>query len=487
MRLSYLANAIGLILIYVGVVILLPIIVALIYRDFTSIHPFIQASIISVTIGLSLRYLVKDANNAETLNDINKSEALLTVALSWIMFALISAIPYLSFGLPPINALFEAVSGITTTGATILTNFDYPKAFFFWRALTQWLGGLGIIVLFIAVLPQFAVAGRQMFSAEVPGPVEDKFTPRIRNTASALWKVYIGLTICAIVLFSLAGMPIFDSVCNSLSTLSAGGFSPNPNSIMGYNSRLITWICIIFMFFSGASFSLQYKAIVKRNIKLIFNSEEFRCYAGMFLFLSALICISLLHNNHSVYSSVTDSIYQVISIATTTGSVSVDYTKWEYTPKILLYVVMFMGACSSSAGGGIKFNRWILIFKYMKNSVTKILHPNAVINIKLDGMIVPSEVISQIIMFVLAYFILFGLSAIIITILEHNLTIGLSSAIASVGNVGPAMGHVIGPMGSYDSLRISTKLILIANMIVGRLELIPFLVLLQKDFWTLRK
>jgi len=307
MRLSYLSNAVGLILIYVGIVILLPIIVALIYGEFTSIHPFLQASIISVTVGLSLRHLVKGANNAETLNDINKSEALLTVAVSWIMFALVSAIPYLSFGLSPINSLFEAASGITTTGATILTNFDYPKAFFFWRSLTQWLGGLGIIVLFIAVLPQFAVAGRQMFSAEAPGPTEDKFTPRIRNTASALWKVYIGLTLCAIILFKLAGMPIFDSVCNSLSTLSAGGFSPNPDSIMGYNSRLITWICIFFMFFSGASFSLQYKAIVKRNIKLIFNSEEFRWYAGMFLLMSGLICISLLIHKHDVYASVTDS------------------------------------------------------------------------------------------------------------------------------------------------------------------------------------
>ena len=487
MRLSYLSNAVGLILIYVGIVILLPIIVALIYGEFTSIHPFLQASIISVTVGLSLRHLVKGANNAETLNDINKSEALLTVAVSWIMFALVSAIPYLSFGLSPINSLFEAASGITTTGATILTNFDYPKAFFFWRSLTQWLGGLGIIVLFIAVLPQFAVAGRQMFSAEAPGPTEDKFTPRIRNTASALWKVYIGLTLCAIILFKLAGMPIFDSVCNSLSTLSAGGFSPNPDSIMGYNSRLITWICIFFMFFSGASFSLQYKAIVKRNIKLIFNSEEFRWYAGMFLLMSGLICISLLIHKHDVYASVTDSIYQVISVATTTGSVSVDYTKWEFTPKILLYVVMFMGACSSSAGGGIKFNRWILIFKYKKNSITKILHPNAVINIKLDGMIVPAEVISQIIMFVMTYFILFGISAIVISILEHNLIIGLSSSIASIGNVGPAMGHIIGPMGSYDSLSVSTKLILIINMIVGRLELIPFLVLFQRDFWNFRK
>lgn len=487
MRISYIANALGLILIYVGIVILSPIAVAIIYKDYLSILPFVQASIVAETIGLSLRKFVKDAHNAETLNDINKSEALFTVAMSWILFGIIAAIPYLSFGLNPINALFEAVSGITATGATILTSFDYPKAFFFWRALTQWLGGLGIIVLFIAILPQFAVAGRQMFSAEAPGPTEDKFTPRIRNTASALWKVYIGLTIAAIILLTLAGMPLFDSICNSFSTLSAGGFSPNPDSIMGYHSKLITWIIIFFMLFSGASFSLQYKTVIKRDLKLLFKSEEFRWYIGMVLFMSALICMALMHHNHGFYTSITDSIYQVISIATTTGSVSVDYTGWEYTPKVLLYVVMFMGACSSSAGGGIKFTRWILIFKYMKNSLTKVLHPNAVINIKIDNNIVPNEVISQIVVFVFGYFFIFGLSAIIITILEHNLTIGLSSSIASIGNVGPAMGPVIGPMGSYDSLRISTKFILVANMIIGRLELIPFLVLLQRDFWNFRK
>lgn len=248
MRLNYLANALGLTMIYIGLVILSPIIAAIYYQDYNSIIPFITAALISSSIGFVLRKSIPKTESIENLNDIKKAEALFIVALSWIIFGVISAIPYLFYGLSPINALFESVSGITTTGATILTHFNYPKAFFFWRSLTQWLGGLGIIVLFIAILPQFAVAGRQMFFAEAPGPTEDKFTPRIRNTASALWKVYAGLTILEIVLLMLVGMPGFDAVCNSLSTLAAGGFSPNPQSIMGYHSNYVTWIILIFMF-----------------------------------------------------------------------------------------------------------------------------------------------------------------------------------------------------------------------------------------------
>ena len=222
MRLNYLANAIGLIMIYIGIVILSPIAVALYYKEYSSVVPFATAALISILTGLALRKFVKEASQVDSLNDIKKAEALFIVAVSWIVFGIISGTPYLFYGISPVDALFESVSGITTTGATILTNFNYPHAFFFWRGLTQWLGGLGIIVLFIAILPQFAVAGRQMFFAETPGPTEDKFTPRIRNTASALWKVYAGITIVQIILLVIAGMSVFDAICNAFGTMAAG-------------------------------------------------------------------------------------------------------------------------------------------------------------------------------------------------------------------------------------------------------------------------
>ena len=240
MRKSHLAYAFEIILRIFAIITAMPVGIALIYQQYESALPFLFASFVSYIISFFLKCANK-SSNIENLNDIKKTECLFIVVVAWLLAGVIAAIPYLFFDIPLIDALFEAVSGITTTGAAINCNIDYPKAVFFWRALTQWLGGMGIIVMFIAILPQFAVAGRQMFFAESPGPTEEKFTPRIRSTASSLWKIYIFLTAIETVLLCIAGMPLFDSVCNSFSTLSAGGFSPNGESIMGYNSMYITW------------------------------------------------------------------------------------------------------------------------------------------------------------------------------------------------------------------------------------------------------
>lgn len=488
MRLNYIAYALGLMLMYISLVILSPAIVAVICGDFNSIFPFFTASVICAVSGFCLRKFVKGASELDNMNDIRKSEGLFIVAVSWVVFGIVSAIPFIFYGLSPLDSLFEAVSGITTTGATILTHYDYPKAFFFWRSLTQWLGGLGIIVLFIAILPQFAVAGRQMFFAEAPGPTEDKFTPRIRNTASALWKIYTGLTIIEIVLLVIAGMPLFDAVCNSLSTLAAGGFSPNEYSTMGYHSNYITWIIILFMFLAGTSFNLQYKVISKKNPLLFFKNEEFKLYLSLVLIVSGLIALTLVLNNHySIFDSITHALYQVISITTSTGSASVDYNQWDFTAKVLLFCVMFMGACASSAGGGIKMTRWLLVFKALKAELIRILHPNAIMNVKMDNVTVAPEVIRQIIIFVFYYFLIFGICAVTLGILENNAAIGLTGSISAIGNVGPGFGNIIGPMGNFESLRMSSKSIMIAAMLVGRLEIIPFLVMLRPDFWSFRE
>ena len=487
MRLNYLAKAIGLTMIYIGLVTLTPIITALYYHDFNSILPFVTAGTISAFFGWLFMKLVPNTEELENLNEIKKAEALFIVAVSWVIFGIVAGIPYLFYGISPLNALFESVSGITTTGATILTNFDYPKTFFFWRALTQWFGGLGIIVLFVAILPQFAVAGRQMFFAEAPGPTEDKFTPRIRNTASALWKVYAGLTLLNIIFLVIAGMPKFDAVCNSLSTLAAAGFSPNSQSIMGYHSNWINWITIIFMFLAGASFNIQYKAIVQKNPFILFKNEEFKLYFFLVMLMIVLITISLVINTHyGVFQGFTDALYQVVSITTSTGSANVDFVQWDYVSKVLLFIVMFMGSCSGSAGGGIKMVRWLIVYKAMKSELLRILHPNAIINIKVDNKSVPAEVTRQIVVYVFYYFIIFGITSIIIAILEHNSIIGLSGSITSLGNIGPGFEKLTGPMGSFDGIHPASKCIMIFNMLVGRLELIPFMVMLQRDFWSLK-
>ena len=487
MRLSYLVNALSTVMLYTALVLLAPLVVALFDNDPSSFTPFISAAIISAGIGLMMKKLVPQAAYLENLNDIKKSEALFIVAFSWIMFALMATIPYLFYNFRLIDALFEATSGITTTGATILTSFDYPKALFFWRSFTQWLGGLGIIVLFIAILPQFAVAGRQMFFAEAPGPTENKFTPRVRNTASTLWKLYFGLTVLLCIILWAVGMPFFDSVCNSLSTLSAGGFSPNPKSIMGYNLPYITWIILLFMFLAGVSFNLQYEAFEKKNPLLLFKNGEFRLYFSVVIFMSLCIAFMLIHTqNYDIVYAIRHSLFQVVSMMTSTGFASEDFNRWGYSARVLLFVVMFLGSCASSAGGGIKMTRWLLILKNMKNEIVKILHPNAVLPVKIDGIKVSSDVIRQVVIFVFFYFFIFGVSATVITLIEHNHTIGLSAAISSLGNIGPGFG-IIGPMDSFSPLHFTTKLIIIFNMLVGRLELIPFLVMFQKDFWTIKK
>ena len=327
-----------------------------------------------------------------------------------------------------------------------------------------------------------------MFFAEAPGPTEDKITPRIRNTASALWKIYGAMTILEIVLLKMAGMPLFDAVCNSFSTLAAGGFSPNPQSIMGYHSNLINWIIIFFMFWAGASFILQYRVVVKRNPLLLFKNEEFKVYLTMVcLFSLAIAGVLFLNDKYSLFEAITSGFYQVISITTSTGNASKDFAQWDFTAQVLLFMVMFMGSCSSSAGGGIKMTRWILVFKSLKAELLRILHPNAVINIKIDNCVVPAEVVRQIFVFIYFYFIIFAIGALMITIVEKDVVIGLSGSITALGNIGPGFGVITGPMGSFSSLHSISKAVMTVWMLVGRLEIIPFLVFFQKDFWSIKK
>ncbi len=487
MRLSYIINAISLVMMCVGLVLLAPVAVALIYNDSTSVFPFLSAAVIASGLGYLLRKLIPKSSRLDNLNDIKKSEGLFIVAASWLIFALIAAIPYPYFGLSPIDSLFEATSGITTTGATILTSFDFPKAFFFWRSFTQWLGGMGIIVMFIAILPQFAVAGRQMFFAEAPGPTEDKFTPRVRNTASILWKLYVGLTLLLILCLTSTGMPLFDSVCNALSTISAGGFSPHEHSILGYGLPSATWIITVFMIIAGTNFNLQYKILQKKNPLLLFKDDEFKTYLGFILFAGAILTALLMAGEHYInFDAIRHAFFQIVSLMTSSGFASADYTKWSSAGKLVLFIAIFFGSCASSAGGGIKITRWLLVCKIMKNEIIKILHPNAVIPVKYNNKAVPADVLRQIIIFIVQYFLIIAISSVIISLLENNHVLGFTAAVTALGNVGPAFGQ-IGPMGSFENLHTATKITLILNMLIGRLELIPFLVMLNPEFWQIKK
>ena len=483
MRLSYLAYSFSLALFYYSAVLLLPIIVAIIYGETNAILPFIISSASAFLISVIIKKLFKNASSIKTINDIRKSEGLCVVAGTWFLCGLMATVPYLFFGLPFINAFFEATSGITATGATIFTHFDYPHALFFWRSFTQWLGGMGIIVLFIAVLPQFAIAGRQLFSSEAPGPTEEKITPRIKNTASALWKVYAGYTILEIILLAFNGMDIFSAICNSFSTVSGGGLSPNSESMIGYSNSSL-WIITIFMFLAGCSFNLQYQALSKFNPFILFKNEEFRVYFSFVIIIASLLGLSLFFNMHyDIVGCITNAFFTVTSLVSTTGFCCSDFASWDYVSKVLLFAVMLFGSCASSAGGGIKVMRWLLIFKIIKVEMTKILHPKAIFNIKIGNYSVSKDILYQTLMFVSFYLGVLVLSIFLIGIIEKNTVIAISSSVSSIGNIGPAFG-ILGPLGHFESLQPLTKFILIFDMYLGRLELIPILVLFQKSLWN---
>ncbi len=485
MKIPLIASALGIILLAFGGILLLPAAFAGIDSEYYEVIPFAGASLCSFALGLLCTWYGRFARNFDVLR---RTEGLLIVTLTWVITAAIGALPYLFFGLHPIDAYFESVSGFTTTGATILTDFSlYPRAFFFWRALTQWLGGMGIIVLFVAILPQFGVAGRQIFFAEAPGPSEDKITPRIAHTAKALWLIYVLLTVLQILLLILADMPVFDAICNSFTTMAAGGFSPHPLSVMGYQSPTITWIISLFMLLAGANFALQYKCFIKGKFRSLTTNDEFRFYLAIIILSSLLLSFFLYsRQNNTLSTSLRDSIFQILSILTTTGFSSADFALWVVPAQATLFAMMLIGGCAGSAGGGIKVVRILFAGKFLKRELDQIVHPRAILPIKLGGVTVQDDIQRQMLSFLLFYLVLMIFSALLVTMIEQNAMVGLAGTAATLGNVGPGFGE-IGPMGSFGLLHPATKVIFIVDMLVGRLELIPFLAMFCPDFWSFTK
>jgi trk system potassium uptake protein TrkH len=485
MKMAAILNVLGIIMVALGTIMLTPISVALITGEYGSILPFVVACTTSILLGLVCQ---ARGGFSRDFDDLKRTEGMLIVTLAWLVTGCIGAIPYLFYQLGPLDAYFESISGFTTTGATILQDFAlYPKTFFFWRSLSQWLGGMGIIVLFVAILPQFAVAGRQMFFAEAPGPTEEKVTPRITHTAKALWMVYILLTLVEIVVLRLWGMPLFDAVCNSLSTMAAGGFSPHPQSIQGYQSPAITWTITLFMFLAGGNFALQYRVLFQAKLRSLYHNEEFRFYLSIVVGMSLLLGTALMAYEQIPWQSgLREAFFQIASIITTTGFASVDFGLWVIPAQTLLFTMMLIGGCAGSAGGGVKVVRVLFGLKYLKREIAQVVHPKAVLPIKIDRVTVPEEIQRQILGFLLFYIALMTLSSLVVTMIESDAVVGIVGTAATIGNIGPGYGS-IGPMGTFGSLSAWTKIIFIVDMVVGRLELIPFLAMLHPDFWTFKR
>ncbi len=484
MRFHVVLNSIGIILKYFGILLLLPVIFAIAYKETSHILPFLVS--LAVTIILGFLCTIKKTDVKE-LNDIKKSEALGIVFFAWLLIGFICTIPYLMYNLSFVDSIFESFSGITTTGATIITNFSiYPKTLFFYRSLTQWIGGMGIIVLFIGVLPQFAVAGRQMFFAESPGPVEEKLTPRIRQTAIRLWAIYGGLTLLQTALLMLIGKTSFyHAICIAFSTLSSGGFAYDEYGIALFTNYKIHWIITTFMFLTGCNYVLLYKAFIQRKFQSFIKNEEFRVYLGVICIASLVIAgILTSSQNISLYVAITNAFFTVTSAITSTGSVDVNYNLyWGITAKTILFAVMLIGGCATSTSGGIKVTRWIFIFKYLKGEIVKIIHPNAVTPIKISGSTIQQNIVHQMLAFVCFYVAVMGISSFIVCLIEKDFIISLFGTVTTLGNIGLTMGHALSSHNGFSGLTNATKLIFSFNMLIGRLELIPFLALLHPDAW----
>jgi trk system potassium uptake protein len=495
MRLTLLAHTIGIVLRLFGPLLVLPVVVELIDNSWRDVGGFVLAGVGAFIVGDLLKRLHPGGQ------ELTRTEGLAVVSLVWLAVAVFGAIPYLWTGLGVIDALFESMSGFTTTGATVMRDFSlYSRSIFFWRALTQWLGGMGVIALFVAVLPALAVAGRQLFFAEAPGPSEERLTPRIRQTAIALWSIYLGLTLLEILLLLLVGMSLYDSVCNSLTTLAAGGFSPHPNSIGGYNNPAAEWVIILFMFLAGANFALQYSAVRGRPMRLL-RDEEFRTYVGIVLASTLLLCVALYGftrqppasyleaettmqplQGASLVTLLRQTLFQSLSILTTTGFATDDFNLWNDEARMVLLVLMFIGGSAGSAAGGPKVVRILLLFRHLIRELYRAAHPRAVKPVRLGDTAVPPDVMRAITTFLLLYLLTFVASTLVVVLLGLDLLSGMTASIATLGNIGPGF-NVVGPIANFADLHPVSKLVLFVNMWIGRLEVLTVFVILQRNVW----
>jgi trk system potassium uptake protein TrkH len=407
------------------------------------------------------------------------------VALSWIAVGLAGAMPYLLSGTvtSPVAAFFESISGFTTTGATVFSDIEnLPRGILFWRSMTQWLGGMGIVLLGIAILPFLGVGGMQLFRAEVPGPSPERLAPRIRNTASLLWIVYGGLTAAQVVLFLLGGMAPFEAVNHAFTTLSTGGFSTRNASLAAFESPYIQYVTILFMYLAALNFTLHFRALSGRFD--YWKDVELRFFTLVLVGCTVLVfgLVLLGGGEGGLERSFRDSLFQTVSITTTTGFVTFDYERWVGGVQFLLLCLMFMGGMAGSTAGGMKAMRIYLLMRHSLTELKRNLHPRAVVVAHLGSRPVKDRVFLRILAFALSFLTLFGAGAFVLSLLGHDLSTAIGASAASIGNIGPGLGGV-GPIDNYGWMGPASHGTLIFLMLAGRLEIFTILLLFHPDLW----
>lgn len=454
----------------------------------------LNAGIITVFLGLVL-FL----NNKPTNTNIQKKEGYLIVTLGWVTLSITGTLPYLLSGAIPdvTNAFFETISGYSTTGSSILTDIEsMPKGILFWRSATHWIGGMGIIVLTIAILPLLGIGGMQLFMAEAPGPAADKLHPRITDTAKRLYLIYFVLTFVEFILLKVAGMTWFDALNHAMATISTGGFSTKDNSIAYYNHLpIIQYIIIFFMLVAGTNFVLTYFAL-KGKISKVFQSEEFKYYLFGIIGISSIIVILIVffqdpNLNTSIAhpmiyganeSAIRHALFMVTSVVTTTGFVSADFTMWSFFATAIFFALFFTGGSAGSTSGGVKVVRHIIMLKNSFLEFKKALHPNAIIPVRFDGKAVQQNIVFNILSFFIIYMLIFIMASVVLTFLGLDFMSALGASASSLGNIGPAIGSV-SPIDNFNHLSTSAKWFCSFLMLIGRLELFTVLILFTPFFW----
>ncbi|PZD77642.1 TrkH family potassium uptake protein [Mesonia sp. K7] len=488
-------HVMGLLLLCNGGFMMLATVTSWVYADGQTIN-IAGASVTTMLVGMLLMFITRNHKK-----EMKPRDGYIIVTFGWIFMALSGMLPYLfTKSIPAItDAFFETMSGYTTTGATILSDIEVlPKGILLWRSLTHWIGGMGIIVLAVAILPLLGIGGMQLFAAEAPGPSADKLKPRIADTAKRLWLIYVGYTIAETILLKLAGMSFFDAINHSLSTLSTGGFSTKNASLGYWNDKpLIQYIVILFMFLAGTNFVMSYFAF-KGKVQRILRDEEFKAYF-FFIFLGTLIVgttvyffadASVSSINHPMVwgeaeSAFRHALFQILTVITTTGFISADFTLWTPFLTIFFFGLFFLGGSAGSTAGGVKVVRHIILIRNGITEFKRTLHPNAILPVRYNGKSIPGNIVFNILGFFILYMLAFIIGAVGLAILGLDFPTAIGGAASSLGNIGPAFGD-LSPVDNFGTLPTAGKWWCTFLMLIGRLELFTVLIILTPFFWRNR-
>lgn len=488
MHVKTILNILGAMLALTGFTMVVPALIAWGYNE-PDLVGHLQSMGICMGIGIPVWLFTRKSRS------LNNKDGFAIVTLAWLLVALAGAMPfYLSGAIPNFtDAWFESMSGVTTTGATIIGNPNtlphLPNGIeslnhgvLYWRSFIQWIGGMGIIVFTIAILPLLGAGGIQLFKAEVPGPVADKIRPRVKETAKILWMVYVGLTAAEAILLSISGMSWFDAICHSFTTMPTGGFSTQNASIAAYANPAIHYIIILFMFIAGVNFSLHFRSLTG-NIKICFKDPEFLAYIGIMFAATLFIFLNIASaQGEWTHDNFLSSLFQSVSTLTTTGYGSADYEIWPFFSQYLILILMFIGGMGGSTGGGMKVARIIVLVKYAATETRRMVHSRAIIPIRIGDRYIGEDVVRNTLGFFLFYMSIFGITALILTTLNLDIESAIGAAASAIGNIGPGLG-AFGPTDNYALLHPMGKWMLTFCMLLGRLEIFTIMVLFSRAFW----